>query len=428
MNIPQASRPRTAGLAGLPRFAALGTLALTLGACASDLDERPDVAEASQPTVTIDPEPVSIQAPAQEANLDEVQLPVHLNDLISVDPQWDTPPQVHDGVFLAPGEQDEKLEFSAVAADGTQLWTAHRPLSCTGFALTSAGDRSLAVLTDLDTEEASEDSLGATTATAYDLHTGEEVWGPVEVPGPHQGPGLVFAAGGDEPLGGTGQRVALDAATGERSVEGAAVVGEFFGTWVLVQDGDLIASTRGGSEELWRTPLPAELAGLDADEIVSPATNRLPPDSALIGTPEGGYGLWDLEAGEPLAEELDTAMFDAMGNTWVAVREEQLVGVDPQGEQLWSADLDADAELLGAGGVMAYVLLQGEGLDIYNTVTGNAARVYDPLDEGATAVPLAFTDSGATVVDTGTDLLLVSDVPRPAGDYDEEPDPLETGP
>ncbi|PRZ11867.1 hypothetical protein [Nesterenkonia sandarakina] len=402
-----------------------GVLALSLGACSAEQSQDPTSQEKSAPpSVSIDPDPVRGESAAQDADLDDVHLPVHLTDLVSVDPQWDTPPQVHDGVFLAPGEQDGRLVFSAVAADGTVLWTAERPLSCSGFAMTSAGDRPLAVLTDLTDPGESAKSLGTTTATAYDLHTGEEVWGPVDVPGPHQGPGLVFAERGDEPLGGTGTRVALDAETGERVGGEADVIGEFYGTVVVTDDGDLAASTNGSSGDQWRVPAGDAMAGLDPEALISPATNRLPPGSALIGSTEDGYGLWDLDEGEILEPDLDDAMFDLMTQTWIALRDETLIGLDLGGEELWSADLGDEPQLLSAGGVMTYVLTEGTDLDIYNTVTGNDARVYDPLEEGETAIPLAFTEGAATVVDTGSKLLLVTDQPRAAADYEDQNDPL----
>lgn len=406
--------------------ALLGVLVLALGACSTPPDQDPAGAAETSPAVSIDSEPAQVQTAAEEADLEAIHLPVHLTSLISVDPHWDTPPQVHDGVFLAPGEQGGKLVFSAVEADGTVLWTAQRPLSCSGFALTSADDRPLAVLTDLSAPGESDDagasgdtgptgpSLGTTTASAYDLHTGEQVWGPVEVPGPHQGPGLVFAERSDEPLGDTGRRVALDAATGERRHEDEHVIGEFFGTTVTAEEGEITASASGSSEDLWSTQVPSATTAEDAAALVSPPTNRLPPGRALIGSPEGGYDLWDLTSGKTLTGGVDDAMFDVMSKTWVVVREDELAGLDIHGEELWSIDATGEPTLLGAGGVMAYILTDEENLEIYNVVTGNTARVYDPLEEGATAIPLAFTESGATAIDTGTELLLVTDVPRPA--------------
>lgn len=406
--------------------AVLGTLTLVLGACTSDVSrESNEGAETPERSISIDPDPVEVQSLASEADLDEIQLPMHLGDRISVDPPWDTPPQVHDDVFLAPGEREGKLIFSAVDAAGTILWTAERPLSCSGYAVTEADGQPLAVLTDL-TDEVTDESWGKTTATAYHLRSGEKVWGPVEVPGPHQGPGLVFAESSDGPMGNTGERVALDPSTGEPHDDDAHVVGEYFGSVVVTEGDDLVASTDGGSTEIWRVPLPAQLADLETGEVNSPPSSRLPPGSALIGSAGSGFGLWDLTRGELMDDDLDDAKFDLMSETWIGLREGELMAMDAGGEALWSEALGADSHLLGVGGVMVYILTGSQELGTYNAVTGSTTEVYDPLEEGDAAVPLTFTQKGAAVVDTGTDLLLVTETPRPAEDY-EDGDAL-TGP
>jgi outer membrane protein assembly factor BamB len=413
-----------------PQSAALlGTLALALGACTSDENQQSvEDVEVPEPQVPYDPEPERVQASAEQAELDDIQFPTHFSDRISVDPEWDTPPQAHDGVFLAPREQEGKLVFSAVGAEGTLLWTAERPLSCSGFAVTAADDRSLAVLTDRDERNETGESAGVTTATAYDLHTGEDVWGPVEVPGPHQGPGLVFAERPEESAEDTGRRVALDSTTGEPSDEDSHIVGEFFGTLVVTDGNELVASTDGQINELWRTTVPEHLTNEVTEELASPSTNRLPPGSALIGLPEQGDGVWDITEGELLEDDLDDAMFDLMSETWVGVREKELVGFDLNGEEVWSEELSAEAQLLGVGGVMAYVLTENDELRTYNTVTGSTTRLYDPLEEGTAAIPLAFTERGAAAVDTGTELFLVTDTSRPPEDYAEDDTSIDTDP
>lgn len=140
-----------------------------------------------------------------------MRLPTSFEELAVLDPGWDTDAQYADGVYLAAGEHDGVLEFTSVDVHGRVLWAVQRPASCTGFAVTTDADgRALAVLGDLQT---SSDALAATTASAYDLTTGEHVWGPVEVRGPYQGPGLVFAAPPEGFMGETGPRVALDPTT-----------------------------------------------------------------------------------------------------------------------------------------------------------------------------------------------------------------------
>ena len=71
------------------------------------------------------------------------------------------------------------------------------------------------------------------TASAYDLATGDPVWGPVELPGPHAGPGLVFQAPPEGFMGESGEAVALDPSTGQRlDADGGRALGEFAGTVV----------------------------------------------------------------------------------------------------------------------------------------------------------------------------------------------------
>lgn len=145
---------------------------------------------ASEPEPERDPYLVDEALPVVDTT--GMQLPTSFEELEVVDPGWDTAAQHAEGVYLAAGERDGVLEFTAVDVHGEVLWAAQRPASCTGLAATTdAHGRALAILGDLETTA---DALAATTATAYDLTTGEHVWGPVEVPGPYQGPGLVFAA------------------------------------------------------------------------------------------------------------------------------------------------------------------------------------------------------------------------------------------
>src|SRR5699024_11035203 len=86
------------------------------------------------------------------------------------------------------------------------------------------------------------DASWQTTASAYDLATGERLWGPVDVPGTVQGPGLVFGESAPaSTMGDTGARLALDPATGEVAADEATdtdvtIVGEYDGTVLLTVD------------------------------------------------------------------------------------------------------------------------------------------------------------------------------------------------
>lgn len=157
-------------------------------------------------------DPYAFEDPLPQVDVSQMRLPTSLEGLEVLDPDWATEPKYADGVYLAAGEREGLLEFTAVSVHGEVLWAAQRPASCTGFAVTTDDQgRALAVLTDTETTS---DALAGTTATAYDLNSGEHVWGPVEVPGPHHGPGLVFAAPPPEYMGEGGPRVALSPSTG----------------------------------------------------------------------------------------------------------------------------------------------------------------------------------------------------------------------
>ncbi|MGO1833428.1 MAG: hypothetical protein ACTH0C_02025, partial [Actinomycetaceae bacterium] len=222
------------------RWAAAVIAALVLVACGSEPE--------------VDREPRSAAHAPAEVDTEGLRMPLILGDAVLHDPGWSSAPQEHDGVYLAPATGSGTLEFRAVDSDGEALWTAERPLSCTGFTVSTGPDgEPIAVLTDTGTTD---DTFAGVTATAYDLVTGAEVWGPVDVPGPYQGPGLVFAAPPEGPMGDTGRRTALDPRTGDPSVtEGEddvdRVIGEYGGIVLTVAGETLGGAEAATGEVLW---------------------------------------------------------------------------------------------------------------------------------------------------------------------------------
>ena len=184
--MPLLSAERSRGLLGIGAALVAATLLSSCGSIGGSQGHTlPDY----------DPQPAQVNAPAAEVKKDELRLPLQFTHQSVVAPGWQTPPHSADGVFLSAGHHDDVLTFRAVDDTGTILWEAQRPLSCTGFTLTTANNEGYAVLTDIDADV---QTFGHTVAAAYDLHTGGQVWGPVEVPGPHHGPGTVFAAPPEE--------------------------------------------------------------------------------------------------------------------------------------------------------------------------------------------------------------------------------------
>src|SRR5699024_7593414 len=135
--------PRTVQfLANRRRIAGAALISvLALSAC--------DGSEA-EPLPDYDPVPVAVDRLAAEVYPAELRLPLQLADAPVLAPGWQTPPHYADDVFLSAADNDGVLTFRAVDTSGTVLWETQRPLSCTGFTLTSAQDQSYAVLTDID--------------------------------------------------------------------------------------------------------------------------------------------------------------------------------------------------------------------------------------------------------------------------------------
>ena len=359
----------------------------------------------SAPAVVADPAPVMIGEPAPDADLLAGSLPLALTGMPVLDPGWDQVPQELDALMLGlvhPPEDagaGEPLRFVAAREDGTLLWEAQRPPSCTGFALSRGPDGPVAVLTDV---AAGAEALTQTLASGYDLATGELLWGPNEVPGPHQGPGAVFAAPAPgAAMGETGPRVVLDPATGDvvaTEEDGVVVIGEYGGVVLTATDGVLTAS---GAQQ-WSVPL----ADLDLGSEPAALPTAPPHGAALIGADGERSGtLLDLDTGEVLAEDVVSAARELQSGTLVTAGPELVSGYPETGES-WQREI-AGARIDGAANVFAYVRT-GNELRVLNAVTGADAVAFDG-DVPRPAVPVLATANGAVVVDAG-DLALVPSV------------------
>src|SRR5699024_9302255 len=240
----------------------MAAVALVLAACSSG--------DGATESTEIDPDPIALDRAASTVDLGDEHVPAPFADREIVDPGWSTPPKTRDDLFLGLRPLDDStLEFTATDESGRIHWAARRPLTCTGFTLTTVEGRPLAVLSDL---RPGTDSVTITTVTAYDLASGEEMWGPVEVPGGHVGPGLVYSEVPTATLGETGPRVALDAATGEVVADeqdvDARVVGEYDGLVLTASDGELVAREAADRREAWRVPL-TDLGPIDPDDVAA---------------------------------------------------------------------------------------------------------------------------------------------------------------
>ncbi|MEE6281294.1 hypothetical protein [Georgenia sunbinii] len=373
-----------------PRLVAALAVLLALAACGTE----------PEPAVPVATEPVPVGQMAPAADVPAAAVPLALSDLPVLDPGWEEAPQELDGLLLAiahPEQSGGPIRFIAAREDGTVLWQAERPPSCTGFTLTSDGERTIAVLTDVT---AGTETLSETTASGYDLATGERLWGPEPVPGPHQGPGAVFAAPAPgAAMGETGPRVVLDPATGQvlaTEDDGVAVVGELAGALLTTAGGELTAS---GVHE-WSVDLAS--LGLEDEPVVLPGV--LPPVGTVLLAERGSSTgvLVDLRTGDRLAADVAAAARDPLSGTLVTAAAGTVTGL-PEGDEPWQREVPG-ARLLAAANVLAYLQV-GDGVQVVNAVTGQDAVAYDD-DVAQPAVPLLVTAGGGTVLDAGGPVLV----------------------
>ncbi|WP_147918192.1 hypothetical protein [Ruania zhangjianzhongii] len=398
-----------------PAVAGAGLLAVALAGCTGSAEEPEGATPVEQ--LDLQREPQLSDDPLPEVNPEDLWLPYQIEQLALVAPPWPIgAAQEHHGVFVAPQETDGALEFRAVDADGSILWWAQRPASCTGFVLTSTTEgQDIAVLADVGGPSAEL----ATTVSAHDLHTGDLVWGPVEVPGPHRGPGLVYAEMPDT-FGQPAGTVALDADTG-RTLDVAdpvdtRMVGEYDGVLLAVDETELTALESGGGNGLevrWQVPLSDY--GWSADEVAAAAGTNPGQDVALLDVGAEGHSLLDLTDGAVLAEGVRDAVTDAATGARVLLDADGLHGLDPEGEASWSAPAGAEAQFRAVGGALVY-LLDGGAVRVHNTLTGEIAVGYDSAGSGDIAIPELIAPTGAVLLTAGDQSVLATTQQGPSGD------------
>ncbi len=343
-----------------------------------------------------------------------ISLPTGLGDAGVLQPGWDLPPQELDGVFVGQSMGESGwLEFTAVDERGEILWLAERPPSCTGFALARTDDgRPLAILTNL---VATTDAIATPTATAFDLRTGEEIWGPIEVTGPYKGPGLVFAAVPEGFMGDTGKKIALNPSTGdiiatEDEHTTRRIVGEFQGALISVDAEHLMAERPNGDgtlETLWSLPL-AEF-GWDHVEISNQARRiDLGDQHIVIPSGDNSLAVLELEAGTVVVNHTRDAAFDKQSDTLLILNDSEIVGLPATGEA-WNMPVPGDARLQGLGDGIAYVHTYEANL-AFDLATGAAVAPKfggTPAHDASPFLPTHTTEGGAAIIQNGGVLYFV---------------------
>lgn len=343
------------------------------------------------------PEQVTTELDAVDAS--DLQLPLIIEPLELVEPGWDLPPAHLGEVFLSASTGEETLDFSAVDIHGSTLWQAKRPSGCTGFTVSVDADGApLAVLTDSDSSTDCDEDV---TASAYDLETGEQEWGPVDVPGPMRGPGTVFAAEDADPT----EALALDPATGEAVQDGASDVrrlGEYRGTILSTDDKTL----RATGEQSWELSLPDN--GWNADELRAAPEADPGGDVIALDAGDGVGPVLDRETGELLDDDARGVAQDANTGAIVTLGKQGLTVIDDTGKNELPVSVPQSVELEATVGGLIYLREEGT-LRVHNAMTGSLARGYPADGSGVVAVPGAFTPDGLGTVQAGDRTLLATD-------------------
>lgn len=375
-------------------FALAATLpmALALLGC-TPVEEPPELERGTRP--------VDTKLDAVDAS--DLQLPLIVEPLELVEPDWDLDVKHLDDVFLSAGSSEDRLDFSAVDSNGTTLWQVNRPVGCTGFAVTADSEGTpLAVLTDSATDESCSTEV---TASAYDLESGEQRWGPTDVPGPLQGPGTVFSPGDDGGDTDDGEAVALDSDTGEVADEDSStsrVLGEFQGTFLSVGQDTLSASD--GGDTSWEISLADHgwsVEGLTAFPEQVDGLIHLDAD-------DGSGPVIDAETGDVLDESASEIAQDANSETIITRDEQGLTVIDATGTNELPVSLPEPVMLEAAVGGLIY-LREGASLRVHNAATGSVARGYPAEGSGIVAVPDLFTSQGLGTLRAGDRTLLATD-------------------
>lgn len=277
--------------------------ALALAACGGD-DEAEDSSASELPEPTV----VHTEDSAPRSPSDSVSGAATPPDTDG--PVWEAPfddvPLSADAMLVGlvfPGDEESDLSIAGTGPDGTTPWKVQTNPSCVGFGVTRAQEQPAAVVLASDADNRDGKVATETTANAYDVADGEQVWGPTPVPGPMQGPGLIFGENApsvvddedaEEP------KLMLAAETGEPvdpPREGADPLYEHEGVGLFEHDDDLIAVDTDSGSTLW------ESDGMERPQEWSPEE----PDVELLPTEASEDGVialrWSGSGSEEQAEQ-----------------------------------------------------------------------------------------------------------------------------
>ena len=328
----------------------------------------------------------------------------------------DRSPVAADSVFVSmvfPDAEREKLSFVGATSAGIR-WQIDTNPSCVGSALTRAGEEELLVVLDSDARLAGDRVATLTVATAFRADTGAHVWGPVDVPGPIQGPGLIFS---DTPKAIVSaesvSRVMLSAHDGsvvadETRSDDVQIDYESNGVGLVRIAGELRALDTRTSSTLWDSaslPLPDgtdstwsasvdETAGSSRGTVV--VLRWAAPDGAQV------VAAHDVRTGRvlgalPGARDALTISSPSGSHTVVASPAPGatiLTAIDPVKGIVWARHVTGTVTLESASDATLYLRTDGQGV---------ALNLADGIERarGDFAVPLAVLSDGTAILPTG---------------------------
>ena len=268
-------------------------------------------------------------------------------------------------------------------------------------------------------------AAGAAAATAFESESGAIAWGPVDVPGPARGAGLIFA---DTPKGivsdDVSTAVMLSAHDGTVSVAkdatGASTIGyESNGTGLIETAGLLTAVDTTTGEIRWDANTLSRPTDVESSSAVSVATNASQGDIVFLDwvNPVGDtvVSAHNLRTGAILAEfsghlagpsiidesseNLAVSSFRSTDGATI------LTAIDPDSGTLWEQVLESDTTPVSASDTVIY-LRGGMGNVTITWSNGHQQQ------RGQERIPMAVLPNGTGLFPTGDPYEYVLASPR----------------
>lgn len=256
-----------------PFVIAASACVMILASCGSEDNADPDTAA------------IGAQLSDSPGELDVAHAPEVPTDQLppGAEPTWslelDSSPHITENRLVSlvyPDSNEAELSIVGLDPTGTLRWRITTNPSCAGFGITRHEGRDLVIVLDSDADVAAGELATRTTATAFDTDDGSVAWGPVDVPGPLRGPGLIFGeAPGSVVAEESGPRVMLSVADGSvvaDETEDDTVYYEHHGVGVFERDGVLQARDTATGDSLWTSDELAQPAGTDPSGGPTPVT------------------------------------------------------------------------------------------------------------------------------------------------------------